>query len=202
MEGGSIGTNKYLKEIVTNILFQEKNSQKDILFVNAFYYLNEIMIKMKENNDYFCTNILVELLSDHINNCQKIVCNCKLIENFLKKVNPNKENIERLKDFISELLIILNYLYESAFIDFDYCNNHELAIILSEHFCHLKENPTIAFSIINTLVQKQRDQLSKFEKITLYELSQKYLYYIAADIKRKIDKQMYNNEKYSLKKNS
>jgi hypothetical protein len=196
-----VGTNNFLKEGIINIFFQEKNNnQKDIYFVNSFYFLNEIMIKMKENNDFFYTNILVELLSDHINNCQKIVCNCKLIENLLKKVNPDKDNIEKLKDFISELLIIVNYLYESAFIEYDYFNNTELAIILAEHFCHLKDNPTIAFSIINTLIQKHRDKLTKFKRITLYELSQKYLYHIAAEIKRKINLEIVFNERDSLRR--
>ena len=195
-----IGTNKFLKLRITNILFQEKDIQKDIFLINSFYYLNEIMLKIKNNNDIMFTNILIELLNNHINNCHKVVCNCKLLENILKNINLDKKNIEKLQDFISELLIILNYLYESAFIEYDYFHKFELAIILSEHFCHLKENPTLAFSIINNFIQKQREKLTKSEKIILYELSQKYLYFISAEVKKKIDSQVYYEQKDSLKK--
>ena len=193
-----IVTNNYLKLKIANILFQKTDSQKDRILINSFYYLNEIMIKIKENNDIIFTNILIEILNSHINNCNKIACNCKLIENVLKDKKLDIKNKEKLKAFISELLIILNYLYESVFIEYDYFHKYELAIILSEHFCHLKDNPTIAFSIINNLIQKQREKLTKNEKINLYELSQKYLYYISAEIKKKIDLQVYYDKKELL----
>lgn len=45
---GTIKTNSYLESKIIEILFQEKNSKKGNDFVNAFYYLHQIMLKIKE----------------------------------------------------------------------------------------------------------------------------------------------------------
>ena len=79
----------------------------------------------------------------------------------------------------------MNYLYESSFLEYDYFNKFELTILLAEHFCHLKNNPIMAFSFVNSLITNKRNTLSKFQTIELYELSQKYVYYILA--KEKIE---------------
>ena len=43
--------NRYLEKQITNILFQVKNIKNKDDFNNAFIYLNQIMIKIKEKNN-------------------------------------------------------------------------------------------------------------------------------------------------------
>ena len=82
----------------------------------------------------------------------------------------------------------MNFLYEST-------------ILLAEHFCHLKGNPIIAFSFINTLILNQKSKLSSFQMISLYELSQKYIYYIQAKEKLEKDYEISSNNNNLLVKN-
>jgi len=189
---------KIFESEIIKILFQEKNNKSDSLFMNSFYYLHQLMIKIKEQNKIESLIVLVRFIKKHINICNKIVCNCKLFR-ILRKVKKNdKLKSEKLKEFLSELLFNLNYLFENAFIECDIYNNYDLAILLAEHFCHLKDNPLMAFSIINTLVSKQRNKYSKFQMIILYELSQKYIYYITAKIMKEIEIEAIQNNKIEL----
>ena len=186
---------KYLGLKIVDILFEERNNEKEDYFINSFYYLNEIMMKIKENNDIISIYYLVELLNIHIKNCHKVICNCKLLENLINEEDLINEDIIKLKKYIFELLNILNYLFESSFIEKDFYNKIDLAIILSEHYCHLKNNSTMSFSIINTLIQNQKNNLTKNEMIVLYELTQKYICYIAAKIKEETDIDIFYNKK-------
>ena len=189
---------KIFESEIIKILFQEKNNKNDNLFMNSFYYLHQLMIKLKEQDNIESIIILVRFLKKHINICNKIVCNCKLFRIIrIVEKNDNLKN-EKLKEFLSELLINLNYLFESAFIECDIYNKYDLAILLAEHFCHLKDNPLMAFSIINTLVSKQRNEYSKFQIIILYELSQKYIYYMTAKIMKEIEIEAIQNNKIEL----
>ena len=190
------GNKQFFELKIVDILFQQKNSVKETVIINSVYYLNEIMIKAKENKDISIIKKILDHLYRHINNCNKQECNCHILKFLIKE-----KNTEELKKYISELLIVLNYLYELAFIQYDYSNKYELAILLSEHFCHLKDNPTMAFSIINTFFQNQKKNLSKNQSIILYELSQKYIYYISAEVKKNIDIEIFSNKKELLIKN-
>ena len=165
----------FLKSKIAEILFQEKNNNNEKNFINSFYYLHEIMLKMKEQNTIDSSFLLLKFLNNHIVKCNKIECNCKLFDIFLKF-----DDNEEIKDYISKLLLILNYLFESSFIDYDFYKNYDLIILLSEHFCHLKNNPIMAFSLINNYIIRQIKTLNRFQIIFLYELSQKYIYYISS----------------------
>ena len=176
-------TQKYLGGKIINILFREKNFQKKKYFLDSFYFLNELMINIKEKKNIISSHLFIDFINNHMINCNKQVCNCKLIENLLINFN-----IEKLQNYIPEILNIFNYLYESIFITSDYYNKLEIAILLSEHFCYLKDNPVMAFSIINNIFQKNKTKLTKYQKISIYELSQKYIYYISAKDKQEINK--------------
>ena len=165
-----------LENIIRDILFQEKIHNKEHLFIPAFTYLNEIMLKIKEKNDHKSNILLLKFLCEHMNICDKIKCNCKLLKIFFKNKkieNNNNGNIS------SNLLITLNFLYEISFLEYDYFNKYEMIILLSEHFCHIRDNPIMAFSLINSLIINNTT-LSKFQMVDLYELCQKYIYYIKA----------------------
>jgi len=178
---------KYLESKIRQIIFQENNIKNHRDFLDAFLYLNEIMTKLKEKKDSESKILLLKFLYIHINNCNKLICNCKLLNIFIKNeydINENENGKE--ENNTSYLIIIMNYLYESAFLEYDYYNRIELTALLAEHFCHLKDNPIMAFSLISSLISNYKNKFSKFEIVGLYELSQKYIYYIQA--KERLDK--------------
>ena len=191
-------SHRFFESKILEILFREKKSGKEINFINSFIYLNEIILKIKNNKDIHSAYLLVKFLLGHINNCNKVACNCNLLSTVLKKENFEKENEKLMTKFIDDLIFYLTYLFESIFIEYDYYNNYELSILLSEHFCHLKNNPTMAFSIINTFILKHKNKLSDFEMITLYEISQKYIYYISANITKQREKEIIENNSILL----
>ena len=147
-----MGKKSYFKSKICEILFQEKNNIKEKYFINSFYYFHQIMLKIKIQKKIDQTFLLVKFLYNHINKCNKLGCNCKIFRLYL-----NKGNNEELKDYTSKLLLILNYLFENAFIDYNFYKSYDLSIILAEHYCHLKNNPIIAFSIIATFMIKQKN---------------------------------------------
>ena len=165
------------------------------------------MIKIKEKNDVHSAYLLINFFNNHINNCHKIVCNCKVLQFFIQKelnqykVKPGDKIgiLDDTKGHISDLLAILNYLYESIFIEYEYYNKYSLTIILAEHYCHLKNNPIMAFSLISTLILKKKDKLNIEQSIVLYELSQKYIYFILAYEQKKLNKEIGDNKIKLLK---
>jgi len=189
--------NNCLGSKITEILFQEKNNKKD--FINCFFYLHEIMIKIKEQNEAESAVFLVKLVYKHINNCNKIICDCKLFDAYLN-MNINDLDNEELENYLNELINILNYLFECAFVEYDFYKNFDLSVLLAEHFCHLRNNPIMSFSIINSLILKNRNKFSRFDIVVLYELCQKYIYYISAKQKSDFDYEIENN-KFNLLKN-
>jgi hypothetical protein len=73
-----------------------------------------------------------------------------------------------------------------VFLEYDYYNRIDMVILLAEHFCHLKDNPIMSFSFINSLLINHKNNFSKIQILELYELNQKYAYYI--DAREKCDK--------------
>ena len=183
---------KFTNEII-NILFKEKNIKNNESYNNCFYYLHQILIKIKEKNDIESTLLLIEIINKHMTKCSKIICNCKLFSDLIAKENIEKKNNEQLKEYISELLIKMNFLFESIFIDINFYKNIDLTVLLAEHYCHLKDNPTMSFSIINTLLLKRSHKFSKIQLITLYELCQRYISYLSSIIMNEDNKNIQLN---------
>ena len=184
---------KYLESKIRQIIFQENNIKNHRDFFDAFLYLNEIMTKLKEKNDSESKILLLKFLYKHINICNKLNCNCKLLNIFIKNEYDIIEN-DKEENNISYLITIMNYLYESAFLEYDYYNRYELTILLAEHYCHLKDNPIIAFSFVSSLISNYRNKFSKFQMVGLYELSQKYIYYIQAKERLEKDNKITENQ--------
>ena len=195
----SLKTQKYLEAKIREILFQEKNEKSQNILINCLYYFHQIILNIKEKNEIKLTLSLIEFLNPHIITCRKLVCNCKLLKLFMNKETILKNNYSELKEYKSNLLLILNYLFECAFIESNYYDNYELTTLLSEHFCHLKNNPTMAFSLINTLIIKHKGKFSKFQMINLYALLQKYIYFLSAISKMEIENYIKENNNELLK---
>ena len=170
-------TNSFLQMKVSEILFNDKSNKKEEYFINSFYYFHQILLKIKNDKNIESAFLFIKFLSHHIDKCKHSECNCELLNIVLKKnILINEES----KSYISELLIILNYLFENAFVNNDFYKSFDLSILLAEHYCHIRNNPLISFSIIKTLMSKQTNKFNKFEMIILYELCQKYIYYISS----------------------
>ena len=192
---------KFLETKICEILFQEKNNQNQKYFINSIYLLHQKMFLIKENNLIETAHSIFKLLNKHKNNCHKNSCGCKFFDIFEgKNININKtNNIHDSKIFLKQFLNILNYLYESAFVENNFYNNYDLTIILAEHFCHLRDNPTMSFSLISSLIIKNRNKFSIFEIANLYELNQKYVYFIESNSKKNIEDEINHNKIELLK---
>ena len=195
-----IKNKNYLENSITTILFQEKKNIKTNYFINSFYYLNQIMLEIKQQKKVESALSLVRFLSKHINSCKKLGCNCKLFESFIENKDiEKKKDEEESNKYLTELLTILNYLFESVFLDYEIYKNLDLIILLSEHFCHIRNNPTFSFSLIRTFILKNGNKLNKFQLITLYELNQKYIYFISADAENDIELNVYKDSEKLLR---
>ena len=173
---------KHFASKIIEIIFHEKNSKNtNKFFINSLYYFHQTMIKIKDENQTKSDFLLIKLINDHINICNKAICNCKLFENLLK--NKNNKNKEK-----SEIIIIFNYIFESIFVEFNYYDQYDLIILLAEHFCYLKNNPIMSFSIINSFIQMKKNKISKFQNVILNELKQKYFYYLICNLEYSIQK--------------
>ena len=170
--------NKTLENKIKELLFKEKNNKIEDNVEDVFIYLNEIMLKIKSIKESNTVILLLKFLNEHISNCNKINCNCKLLNIFIQNENNiNRENNNEVESQ-NNILIILNYLYESSFLEYNYHNRYDMTILLADHFCYLRENPIMAFSFINSLINNNKNKFSKFQMVGLYELCQKYIYYI------------------------
>ena len=191
--------NNYLESKILNILFQEKSNKNENKFINALYYLHQIMLKIKDNNEIDTIFLFAKFLYKHIKKCDKPICNCILLKPFFQIEFKNKTGDDLSSNYyLNNFKNNLNYLFECSFIELDYCNKYELAILLSEHFYHMKNNPIMAFSLIKTLIQKKKKSFSKFQIINLYELEQKYIYYLSAYERIEIEEYLKNNNKELL----
>ena len=193
----SLKSQKFLESKIPEIMF-EKNEEKKKYFVNCFSYLHQLMIRIKDNKDINSIYLIVEILSKHLNKCNNNFCSCKLLESYIKKEKFNYEDFEKIKSYIGELLIILNHLFECAFIGYDYYANCELTILLAEHFCHLRNNPTISFSLVSSLIINQKSKIRSYHMSILYDLNQKYIYYIYAMEKKEIEEEIKSSNKELL----
>ena len=172
-----MNTNSFLQKKISDILFKDRSNKKEIYFINSFYYFHQILLKIKNENNQGAAFLFIKFLTKHINKCNISECNCRLLNIVLKKdINKAQEK----KNFNDDLLIILSYLFENAFVNYDFYKSFDLSILLAEHYCHIKNNPLISFSLVSTLMSKQINNFNKFEMIILYELSQKYIYYISS----------------------
>ena len=196
-----IKTHKILGSKVIQILFEEKNKEQSFQYIESLYYFHNVMVEIKDKKHIYSVLLLIKFLNNHINICRKLVCNCKLLKPFVQNIIINKNDNEEVNSYIDKLLDILSYLFEGIFIELNYFDKYDLSILLSEHFCHLKNNPTMSFSFINTLIISQRRRFSKFQIVSLYEFSQKYVNFLIAKIKYDTERGINCEYKESLIKN-
>ena len=135
----------------------------------VFLYILDIIRNVKYNNNYNTPFInLLNTIIVHKNNCSLINCKCKLLQ-----IIPHGEQYD--KNYILNLIERIGFLIETSFVQIDLYHNYNLTIILSEHFYLIKENPIMAYSLIQTLLSFNFDNLSISNYLVLYETCQKYI---------------------------
>ena len=176
---------KLLTKITRKRLFY--NNPASIPFDNnlitSILFLREIIKEKK----YSQLNKFIEFFIEHKNQCMNINCGCRII-----KININTKIIDK---FVCEdnLIKKINYYIETILIKYNYHNNFELSILLSEHYYLFKENYKIAYSILQTLLHYNYKTLNQYKLILLYESMNKYINHILNDKVKKINLNKFTN---------
>ena len=188
------GLNKIYDKIMMNIIKKKifnnpYNSQFDKELNDSILFIREIH---KNKNIKYLSQIN-NLFIEHKNNCSNNNCACKLI--ILKKIKINNGQFG-----LDEMIKKLNYFLESILIHYNYQSNYLLSLLLSEHFLIYKENPLMSYSIMQTLLHSNYENLTKHQLIIVYECMTKYInIFIKAKLK-KIDIEKTNGKTSSLLK--
>ena len=188
------GLNKLYDKVMMNLVKKKifnnpYNSQFDkelndsILFIREIYKNKNIKYLSQINN----------LFIEHKKNCSNNNCACKLI--MLKKIKINNGQFS-----LEEMIKKLNYFLESILIHYNYQNNYLLSLLLSEHFLIYKENPLMSYSILQTLLHSNYENLTQDQLIIIYECMTKYINIFIKSKLKKINIIKANGEKSKLKK--
>ena len=161
-------SNNILFKTATNELFKINKEISKMKIYDSFLYIIDILKEIKNNHKNTSTTKLLNFIFQHQNNCSLSNCKCKLIQ-----IIPHGPEYD--KNYSQNLLNRISFLIESAFIKLNFSENCDLCLILSEHFYYFKENPIMAYSLIQTLLLYNLDNLSISQILNCYEVSQKYI---------------------------
>ena len=136
--------------------------------ITSILFLREII----KDKKYSQINTFIEFFIDHKNQCINSNCGCRII-----KININSKIIDKF-DCEDNLIKKINYYIETILIKYNYHNNFDLSILLSEHYFLFKENSKIAYSILQTLLHYNYKTLNRHKLILIYESMNKYINHI------------------------
>ena len=122
-----------------------------------------------------------EFLIVHKKQCINFNCGCKIIS-----IKNNCIEGDKIY-FLDESINKLNYYIESILIHYNFQNNFNLSLLLSEHFFLFKNNPIMSYSILQTLLHYNYNNLNKNEIVIIYELMNKYINYSLNEKIKKIN---------------
>ena len=162
-----IGNNFLFKSAVNELFKINKENTKHRVY-DCFWYILEILKKVKNNEKDTSTVMLLNSIFQHQNKCSSSNCKCKLIQ-----IIPHGKQYD--ESFTQNLLDRISFLIESSFIQLDFSENCELALILSEHFFFFRDNSIMAFSFIQTLLTYNMDNFCIQNFLDCYEVCQKYI---------------------------
>jgi len=149
-------------------LFKINKEIENELIYDIFLFVYDMMKNVKNSKGDASSQNLLNIVFLHQSECQQMNCKCKLIQ-----MIPYGENYE--KNFIPNLIERFSFLVESAFVQIDYSNDYDLTLLLCEHYCYFKNNPIMAYSMVQTLLHFNCDKLSMSQLIQLYEVADKYI---------------------------
>ena len=181
-----------IREIKKGLFLKESNNYTyDKNISNYILYIKEIIIK---SNKTILVKI-IKLLYDHQNFCVNKYCGCKIIKIISDNVPDLNKNLD---DFLKQI----NYYIETILIKFNFNNDFEFAILLSEHFFLIKKNTIMAYSVLQTLLHNNYKTLSVNNLLVIYITLNKYIYHSLKEkmIKKNLEK-FNDNKKELLKEN-
>ena len=149
-------------------LFKINKEIENELIYDIFLFVYDMMKNVKNSKGDASSQNLLNIVFLHQSECQQMNCKCKLIQ-----MIPYGENYE--KNFIPNLIERFSFLVESAFVQIDYSNDYDLTLLLCEHYCYFKNNPIMAYSMVQTLLHFNCDKLGMSQLIQLYEVADKYI---------------------------
>ena len=149
-------------------LFKINKEIENDLIYEVFLFVYDMMKNVKNSKGDASSQNLLNIVFLHQSECHQMNCKCKLIQ-----MIPYGENYE--KNFIPNLIERFSFLVESAFVQIDYSNDYDLTLLLCEHYCYFKNNPIMAYSMVQTLLHFNCEKLGLSELIQLYEVADKYI---------------------------
>ena len=161
---------KLLTKITRKRLFY--NNPASIPFDNNLITSILFLRELIKDKKYSQLNKIIEFFIEHKNQCININCGCRII-----KININTK-IRNKFDCEDNLIKKINYYIETILIKYNYHNNFDLSILLSEHFFLFKENSKIAYSILKTLLHYNYKTLNRQKLVLIYESMNKYVNHI------------------------
>ena len=164
----NISNNKIFNLAKTELFKVNKHCVTNSNIYDVFLYIFDILENVKNNNPDITSVNLLNTIFEHQNKCNLNNCKCKLLQ-----ILPHGHQYDT--NYIKNLIERVGFLIESSFVQLDFSENYDLTLILSEHFFLLKENPIMAYSIIQTLLYFNSDNLSLEQFLILYETCQKYI---------------------------
>ena len=175
-----------LREIKKELFLKDSNNiTYDKKVVNYILYIKEII----NNNGRILVNI-IKYLHDHQEFCQNKYCGCKIIK--LASHYEESNSNPNLKDLKQQV----NHYIETILIKLDFNFDFEYAYLLSEHFYSVKENPILAYSVLQTLLHNNYKNLSIRQLLFIYGTMNKYINY---SLKLKLQKRNLQKFNYNLK---
>ena len=163
----TININFLLKYAKTELFKINKEIEDNVVY-DVFLFIYDMMKNIKNSKGDASSQNLLNIIFLHQAECQQMNCKCKIIQ-----IIPYGENYE--KNFIPNLIERSSFLVESAFVQIDYSKDYDLTLLLCEHYCYFKDNPIMAYSMVQTLLHFNYEKLKMSELIQLYEVADKYI---------------------------
>ena len=163
----TININFLLKYAKTELFKINKEIEDNVVY-DVFLFIYDMMKNIKNSKGDASSQNLLNIIFLHQAECQQMNCKCKIIQ-----IIPYGENYE--KNFIPNLIERSSFLVESAFVQIDYSRDYDLTLLLCEHYCYFKDNPIMAYSMVQTLLHFNYEKLKMGQLIQLYEVADKYI---------------------------
>ena len=158
----------FLLKYAKTELFKINKEIEDTIVYEVFLFIYDMMKNIKNSKGDASSQNLLNIIFLHQAECHQMNCKCKIIQ-----IIPYGEHYE--KNFIPNLIERSSFLVESAFVQIDYSNDYDLTLLLCEHYCYFKDNPIMAYSMVQTLLHFNYEKLKLMQLIQLYEVADKYI---------------------------
>ena len=153
-----------IREVKRQLFNKDTNNYNfDKKLIGYILYLREIIM----NDDPILIRA-IRYFELHQQNCQNKYCSCKIIK--FSKSEESDIDIS-LKNHKQQLI----HFMDSILIQMDFNKSYDFSYVLSEHFYIFKNNYIMAYSILQTLLHNNHQNLSLTKTVYLYHTMEKYI---------------------------